>query len=235
MSVRLMGRAAIAAAGICAAALVGACGSSDETTPTQSSVAPTSSTDEGSIQPVGSIIRGQSGATVELQTVTQRGASTVLGVKFTAGRTNLEGYNILTPVLTYGQDGKEAAVDYAITEPVSGIIPAGTARSVEFGYEVDKAKLNPATVTIGIGLAEAGWHGDLTTVKAAPAESAEPDTPAAAEVPATTETPAPEPAPTEESADAPPATFDPDSGDGYGPNQKLPPLCERFPDEYGPC
>jgi hypothetical protein len=27
-------------------------------------------------------------------------------------------------------------------------------------------------------------------------------------------------------------TFDPDSGDGYGPNQQLPPLCVRFPDQY---
>lgn len=31
------------------------------------------------------------------------------------------------------------------------------------------------------------------------------------------------------------ATFDPDSGDGYGPNQQLPPLCVRFPQDYGPC
>ena len=30
-------------------------------------------------------------------------------------------------------------------------------------------------------------------------------------------------------------TFDPNSGDGYGPNQKLPPLCARFPSDYGPC
>lgn len=27
-------------------------------------------------------------------------------------------------------------------------------------------------------------------------------------------------------------TFDPNSGDGYGPNQPLPPLCVRFPDQY---
>jgi hypothetical protein len=27
-------------------------------------------------------------------------------------------------------------------------------------------------------------------------------------------------------------TYDPDSGDGYGPNQPLPPLCVRFPDQY---
>jgi hypothetical protein len=27
-------------------------------------------------------------------------------------------------------------------------------------------------------------------------------------------------------------TFDPNSADGYGPNQPLPPLCIRFPDEY---
>jgi hypothetical protein len=32
----------------------------------------------------------------------------------------------------------------------------------------------------------------------------------------------------------PPPTFDPNSGDGYGPNQPLPPLCIRFPDQY-PC
>ena len=32
----------------------------------------------------------------------------------------------------------------------------------------------------------------------------------------------------------PPAqtTFDPNSADGYGPNQKLPPLCERFPGQF---
>ena len=34
----------------------------------------------------------------------------------------------------------------------------------------------------------------------------------------------------------PPApTFVPDSADGYGPGQELPPLCARFPDAYGPC
>ena len=27
-------------------------------------------------------------------------------------------------------------------------------------------------------------------------------------------------------------TFDPNSGDGYGPNQPLPPLCVRFPQQY---
>jgi hypothetical protein len=27
-------------------------------------------------------------------------------------------------------------------------------------------------------------------------------------------------------------TFDPNSADGYGPNQPLPPLCVRFPDQY---
>ena len=44
------------------------------------------------------------------------------------------------------------------------------------------------------------------------------------------------PAPQEPSQDepaAPPAaqqpTFDPNSADGYGPNQALPPFCERFP------
>lgn len=32
-----------------------------------------------------------------------------------------------------------------------------------------------------------------------------------------------------------PGSFVPGSGDGYGPNQVLPPLCVRFPDMYGPC
>lgn len=27
-------------------------------------------------------------------------------------------------------------------------------------------------------------------------------------------------------------TFDPNSADGYGPNQPFPPLCVRFPDQY---
>lgn len=27
-------------------------------------------------------------------------------------------------------------------------------------------------------------------------------------------------------------TFDPNSADGYGPDQALPPLCERFPGEF---
>ncbi len=33
---------------------------------------------------------------------------------------------------------------------------------------------------------------------------------------------------------SPPArtTFDPNSADGYGPGQQLPPLCERFPGQY---
>ena len=29
---------------------------------------------------------------------------------------------------------------------------------------------------------------------------------------------------------SPEPTFDPDSADGYGPNQELPPFCDRFPD-----
>lgn len=29
---------------------------------------------------------------------------------------------------------------------------------------------------------------------------------------------------------SPTPTFDPDSADGYGPNQELPPFCDRFPD-----
>ena len=32
-----------------------------------------------------------------------------------------------------------------------------------------------------------------------------------------------------------PGSYVPGSGDGYGPNQPLPPLCLRFPQEYGPC
>lgn len=41
-----------------------------------------------------------------------------------------------------------------------------------------------------------------------------------------------------EVADTPPTTlpggarFDPHSGDGYGPEQELPPLCVRFPNDY---
>ncbi|MGV0391520.1 hypothetical protein [Corynebacterium phoceense] len=30
-------------------------------------------------------------------------------------------------------------------------------------------------------------------------------------------------------------TYDPNSGDGYSPDQQLPPLCQRFPSEYDPC
>lgn len=37
------------------------------------------------------------------------------------------------------------------------------------------------------------------------------------------------PAPVEETPAGP--TFDPNSADGYGPNQQLPPLCERFPND----
>ncbi|MGV3159824.1 hypothetical protein ACEE23_01815 [Corynebacterium sp. 32222D000AT] len=42
-------------------------------------------------------------------------------------------------------------------------------------------------------------------------------------------TPVEEQAPVEEAPAGP--TFDPNSADGYGPNQQLPPLCERFPND----
>lgn len=48
------------------------------------------------------------------------------------------------------------------------------------------------------------------------------------------EAPAPAPAgqvpPVEQAPAA--STFDPNSGDGYGPGQELPPLCERFPGQF---
>lgn len=43
--------------------------------------------------------------------------------------------------------------------------------------------------------------------------------------------PAPAPAPAPGPAVSSP-TFNPDSADGYGPDQRLPPLCERFPGEF---
>ena len=222
--------------------------------------------DEGTIKPVGQIIRGESGTTIELKAVTPHDQSTVLTVKFTAGKKNIEGYNILNPVLTYGDEGLEAKVDYNLTDTVDGIIAAGTPRTVEFAYDVPKTKLNPATLTMQIGLASAGWRGDLTKVKTAESTAA-PTQEVTTEPELTQE--APEPTSTlpegwdkdgdgqidtdapvgdvgcdtseclieknrQGAEDAEP-TFDPNSGDGYGPNQKLPPLCERFPQDFGPC
>ncbi|MCF8605173.1 hypothetical protein L5I01_17605 [Gordonia sp. HY442] len=263
-------RAAAIVGAVVALTLVTACGSSIEDAATKAAESVSQSVqmpgDEGTIKPVGEIIRGESGTTIELKAVTQQGDSTVLTVKFTAGKKNLEGYNILNPVLTYGDEGLEAKVNYNLTDTVDGIIAAGTPRTVEFAYDVPKAKLNTATLTMQIGLASAGWRGDLTKVKAAK------PTPTATQEVNTEPEPtqeAPEPTSTlpegwdkdgdgQIDTDAPVGdvgcdtaecliekndqggattqpTFDPNSADGYGPNQKLPPLCERFPQDYGPC
>lgn len=42
--------------------------------------------------------------------------------------------------------------------------------------------------------------------------------------------PAEQPSPVAQVPESP--TFDPNSADGYGPSQELPPLCERFPGQY---
>ncbi len=129
---------------------------------------------------------------------------------------------------------------------------------VKEGFATEKSKLRDATVTIG----KAVWRGDFRRFKASPTALTveQPvETVTQTELPKPTETEVEptitEPSTTEQAAECAEGavtndgggtystctngqwvhiepTFDPDSGDGYGPNQPLPPLCVRFPDDY---
>ena len=73
-----------------------------------------------------------------------------------------QGYNFLTPTLTYGEAGLPADVQFSgadgFGDGVQGSIPPGSRQTVKYAYKVDLAELNPAVLTIGSLV----WKGDFT-------------------------------------------------------------------------
>ncbi|MBW4813373.1 hypothetical protein [Rhodococcus qingshengii] len=73
-----------------------------------------------------------------------------------------QGYNFLTPTLTYGEAGLPADVQFSgadgFGDGVQGSIPPGSRQTVKYAYKVDIAELNPAVLTIGSLV----WKGDFT-------------------------------------------------------------------------
>lgn len=163
-----------------------------------------------------------------------------------------------TPALTYGAEGVPAptAMPYAgqgddsIGQELNGgVVAPGATQTVREGFSVRVDQLTNATVVIGTAV----WRGDFTKLAgpSSQTDQANPTTVPTTEVteptPAqTTDTPAPQ---CNDGAVIPGGngsystcqggqwvsvqpTYDPNSGDGYGPNQPLPPLCVRFPDQY---
>ncbi|QSE72497.1 hypothetical protein [Rhodococcus sp. PSBB049] len=114
------------------------------------------------IQPFGTVIRGSGGGTIALTEYATAPNLTVLGITFTPGDNALEGYSISTPTLTYGARGYRADVDYSQSDAFfSGVVAPHTSVTLDYAYEVDKSQLNPATLTVHIGLEDFTWTGDL--------------------------------------------------------------------------
>lgn len=121
-------------------------------------------TDGPVIVPFGQPLVGASGAEITIDSVEDIGGITVIGILYTPGDTAIEGYNLLTPELTYGPKGVEAESDLSnSSDTFSGVIPPGTSKLLDWAYKVPLSELSSATLTVGIGLASPAWTGDLAT------------------------------------------------------------------------
>ena len=151
-----------------------ACGGADEfdrptdgadatlTSTSETASAPTETTANAGpiIKPFGETLVGQDGKEVTIDSAESQGSQTIIALRYKAGTEAIEDYNILTPTLSYGPDGTEAEVD---TLPeINGVIVPGQSKVVSYTFNVDAAQLNPATLTVGIGLGSATWTGNLT-------------------------------------------------------------------------
>jgi len=74
-----------------------------------------------------------------------------------------EGYNWPSPTVVYGPAGTPAEHTFSLSEGygegVQGSIPPGMRQTVQHAYDVPKAELNPAVVTVGSLV----WQGDFST------------------------------------------------------------------------
>lgn len=73
-----------------------------------------------------------------------------------------EGFNWPSPTVVYGPAGTPAEHTYSLSEGygegVQGAIPPGARQTVQHAYDVPKAELNPAVVTVGSLV----WQGDFS-------------------------------------------------------------------------
>lgn len=155
--------------------ILSGCGSESEREASPDAVATPSSTastttaaatttDGPVIVPFGQPLVGASGAEITIDSVEDIGGVTVVGILYTPGDTAIEGYNLLTPELTYGPKGVEAESDLSnSSDTFSGVIPPGTSKRLDWAYKVPLSELSSATMTVGIGLASPAWTGDLAT------------------------------------------------------------------------
>ena len=119
----------------------------------------------GPIQPWGTVITGSGGGQIEVTHVKTGPGVTVFSLTFTPGNKPLQGYDILTPTLT--AMGRPVAVDYGDLNTGSlwsGVVPPHGHVTLDYAYKVNFADLNPATLTVGIGLDDFTWTGNVGDV-----------------------------------------------------------------------
>lgn len=118
------------------------------------------------VQPWGTSIIGTGGGKITLTSVGTGATKTAFYITYTPGDKPLDGYNILTPTLTYGPNGVVAEVDYSA--PATGYMYSGTVAphtpvTLSYVYDVPWQQLNPATMTVHIGLEDFAWTGNLAS------------------------------------------------------------------------
>lgn len=164
------------------------------TTASPTTTAVTSSASGSQVVPFGQPLIGASGAQITVDSVEDIGGVTVIGILYTAGDSTIEGYNLLTPDLTYGPKGLDAEWNTtSSSDTFGGVIPPGTAKLLDWAYDVPLSELNPATLTVGIGLASPAWTGDLSTFDPASPAGIPSTTPSSVEGTVTGEQPTGEP------------------------------------------
>lgn len=121
----------------------------------------------GPIQQWGTVLHGNGGGQIEVTAVQTGPGITVFDLTFTPGDQALQGYDILTPTLTAGPGGRPVAVDYGDRNTGSlwnGVIPPHGHATLNYAYKVDFNQLNPATMTVGVGLDDFTWTGNVGDV-----------------------------------------------------------------------
>lgn len=152
-----------------------ACGSEPEKTPapiaplptTVAPVASGSPSTPGVYKPTDTGISQSTGVEVTILSVEQvahkYGTLTVFTFQLHNGSGKIfEGYNWPTPTVVYGPAGVPAKQQYSgedgFGDGVQGVITPGSKQTVRHAYQVAKADLNPAVVSVGSVV----WQGDWT-------------------------------------------------------------------------
>lgn len=159
-----------------------ACGT-ETTTPTPAETSATTTAAEETtaaasgpiIKPFGEPLTGTGGKEVTIESASSDGEHTTIALRYKAGDEAIETYNILTPTLNYGPDGKTAEV--VKLPDVSGVIVPGQSKVITYPFDVAAKELSDATLTIKVGLGSASWTGNLEAyIAESPAGSGAPDT-----------------------------------------------------------